>query len=953
MHRRDPGTSQRDAAAALPAAPAARSREWRRPGRAPWLNTLALITRRVTAAQSIEEAAREMVELLARAFDLECVAYFEIEPVSGTLRRVHGAGNHNEAKGGDEVRWPVGEGLVGQALTQRRTIVANDAEGHPAYNPFFRDTRAELCVPVLDGDRAVGVLDIQARRRNYFSPDGVEVVEAIAAQFLVARRAVEMRGSQERRIREQEVVNRVTLEILAMRPWEETLRYVTRQVRRLCNADSAGLYLMEPDGRHLRCAISDHVNPDVSGALLLVGEGLAGRVAASGESMAVRDYAAWEGRSPQYEGCAWHSIAAVPLRHGDRVIGVIDAISEDPRHAFGPDELRILELLAAPSALAISNARQVDEHAGDLAFMGEVARELSGASDTDAVRRTVCRAARRLAGAQIAVLLASDGRDGLVSVAVDGLAEGRVVRVPASEPFAASLRALRSGEAVMDLDIGAGGVPVPGVARATGTRAVLAQPVVREGRAVGVLTVGWAEPRPPVPDRMATLMTVLAGDAAVALERAELVARLDEMARSDALTGAANRRSWEDELPRYLARARRDGEPFTIAMLDIDHFKAFNDVQGHQRGDLLLRQVVESWRRELREVDLLARYGGEEFAVALPGCPLEAALTIVERLRAATPGGQTCSAGVACWDGDEGADALVARADAALYQAKVTGRNRSIAAVPEAGTDDDAPGISSSLASWTRWIGMVPRLLAERCVSSVYQPVIDLRDGSVRGYEALARPAGGSVLTSVDGLFAAAQYRGLTRDLDWICRRAAVEGARDRVPHGTPLFVNVSVSAMLDPLHDVDQMLLLLEYARRSPHDVVLEITEREAVADVRRFAEVLAVHRAEGFRFAIDDVGEGHSTLEVLAAASPEYIKVARGLMVAAHGAGARSAIRALVAFARSSGAAVIAEGIESEAERTLMLDLGVQLGQGFALAEPQALLADDDVPELRRVAS
>jgi diguanylate cyclase (GGDEF)-like protein len=919
---------------------ATRERAYRRPGRAPWLDILALISRRITSAQTTEQAARDMVDMLAQAFDLECVAYFELVPGSTTLRPLCGAGNHNDARrGGGHVAWPVDRGVIGLAVRERRTVLVPDTARDPIYVAHFPDTRAELAVPVLDGDGGVGVLDIQSRRRNYFSPVAVDVVEAIAAQFMVARRAIELRLRQERQIREQEVVHRVAMEILAMRPWEETLGYVTRQLRMLCNADGAGLYLMEPDGVHLRCVISDHISPAVAGQVLRIGNGIAGRVAASATSMTVRDYTTWEGRASQYDGLLWHAVAAVPLLHGDEVIGVIDVISQDPARTFGADELRILELLAAPSALAISNARRIADHTRDLTRVGQVARELSGTTEQAKLRHTICHAAQELTGCDLAVLMEPDAEGGLVTVAATGVEPGLPLTVAAGEQ-SVSMRAFITGEPAFTGDQEALQADRPAISRITGARAVLAQPVLSDGKSVGVLTIAWRRPMAEASDRAASLLAVLAGDAAVSMERADLFARLDTMARSDALTGAANRRSWEDELPRYLARARRDGEPLCVAMLDLDHFKTFNDVQGHQRGDLLLRQVVESWGHELREVDFLARYGGEEFAIALPGCPLEAALAIVDRLRGVTPSGQTCSAGVACWDGEESADGLVARADAALYQAKVAGRDRSVAAVPPAGLAVDEANVTDSMAGWTRWIGMVPRLLADRCIEAVYQPVVRLATAEVCGYEALARPSGATELTSVEGLFAAAQYRGLTRDLDWICRRAAVEGAVG-VPAGMPLFVNVSVSALLDPLHDVDQMLLLLEYAGRSPHDVVLEITEREAVPDMDRFAAVLRTHREHGFRFAIDDVGEGHSTLEVLAVAAPEYIKVARGLMVAANDSGARSAIHALVAFARSSGALVIAEGIESEAERRLMMQLGVELGQGFALGQPHELAA------------
>ena len=112
---------------------------------------------------------------------------------------------------------------------------------------------------------------------------------------------------------------------------------------------------------------------------------------------------------------------------------------------------------------------------------------------------------------------------------------------------------------------------------------------------------------------------------------------------------------------------------------------------GHQAGDRLLKQSASAWGRELRASDTLARYGGEEFSVALPGCRLENAKDIVERLRAAMPGDQTVSAGVVCWNGHETAEELVGRADAALYEAKRMGRDRLVAA------GDTPPGDLSAI----------------------------------------------------------------------------------------------------------------------------------------------------------------------------------------------------------------------------------------------------------------
>jgi diguanylate cyclase (GGDEF)-like protein len=163
-------------------------------------------------------------------------------------------------------------------------------------------------------------------------------------------------------------------------------------------------------------------------------------------------------------------------------------------------------------------------------------------------------------------------------------------------------------------------------------------------------------------------------------ERQALVTSLARLALTDQLTGLPNRRAWEEALQRELARADRDGHPVCVAVIDLDEFKRFNDEHGHQAGDALLSDTARAWQRQLRASDLLARYGGEEFAALVPAWPLETAVTVVERLRAATPAALTASAGVASWNGRETAMELFARADAALYDAKQRGRNRTVAA---------------------------------------------------------------------------------------------------------------------------------------------------------------------------------------------------------------------------------------------------------------------------------
>jgi diguanylate cyclase (GGDEF)-like protein len=169
-------------------------------------------------------------------------------------------------------------------------------------------------------------------------------------------------------------------------------------------------------------------------------------------------------------------------------------------------------------------------------------------------------------------------------------------------------------------------------------------------------------------------------------ENLRLIRELESLSRTDALTGAGNRRAFDDALGHEIARAKRYGQPLSLVILDIDHFKGVNDTHGHQGGDEVLRVVARTLRSTLRDGDVLYRYGGEEFAVLLPHAQGTGAFTAAERMVRAIaampahlPGGEvrvTASAGVATLSASDDGSGLVFRADAALYQAKKDGRDR-------------------------------------------------------------------------------------------------------------------------------------------------------------------------------------------------------------------------------------------------------------------------------------
>jgi len=456
------------------------------------------------------------------------------------------------------------------------------------------------------------------------------------------------------------------------------------------------------------------------------------------------------------------------------------------------------------------------------------------------------------------------------------------------------------------------------------------------GRRLGAIVVlGRAGERPEPED--VRLLESIAPQVSTALEHARLYEEARSQSLTDPLTHLPNRRAFDDRLAEEMKRAQRHDRPLSLVLLDIDHFKVYNDAHGHNAGDDILRRMGNALQaRLLRQTDVAFRYGGEEFAVIMTEATAAQAEAVMARVHAMLaeepmplgehqPGGYlTISAGISCraTAGDDDID-LVESADLALFAAKQSGRNCTLVFDSE---------MSESLTNWTR---ALPGLLADGAVHAVYQPIVRLNDRAVVAYEALARPDGRDAGTNVEGMFAAAQRIGLLHDLDWLCFRAGLGDVGD-LDAGQELFVNITLAALLDSTRDPEYVALAVSAAGRSTTEVVFEISEREAITDKHRLTRILRSYRELGFRFALDDVGEGHSTFELLAAAEPEYVKIARSLVQDVDGVGSMGTIRALVEFARTTGARVVAEGIEDDALGWRMRDLGVDLGQGYGLGRP-----------------
>lgn len=212
---------------------------------------------------------------------------------------------------------------------------------------------------------------------------------------------------------------------------------------------------------------------------------------------------------------------------------------------------------------------------------------------------------------------------------------------------------------------------------------VIVTPLLAEDRPIGVAVAEHSMRQGSrIEQRVVAMVSQFSAHAALALDNAWLLERVQEMAETDGLTGVSNRRTFEVALELEVTRAFRNGDQLSMVMCDIDFFKRLNDNHGHQTGDEVLKTVAGALRTASRDFDTVARYGGEEFAIILPNCSDEEALTIGERLRRSVMSADTAvpvtvSVGVATYPmNGAGGTSLVQAADEALYESKRTGRNR-------------------------------------------------------------------------------------------------------------------------------------------------------------------------------------------------------------------------------------------------------------------------------------
>jgi diguanylate cyclase (GGDEF)-like protein len=439
---------------------------------------------------------------------------------------------------------------------------------------------------------------------------------------------------------------------------------------------------------------------------------------------------------------------------------------------------------------------------------------------------------------------------------------------------------------------------------------------------------------------LGTLLILLAAAAVIGA----LVWRFAYQARHDPLTALPNRALLAEQLDRELARAGRRQEPVVLLWLDLDDFKVVNDSLGHHAGDQLLLAVGERLRACLRPGDLPARIGGDEFTALLADVgDLQDAIAVAERIGTElgapfeVAGHQVvvhASIGIAeSVPGQTSAEELLRNADLAMYEAKKQGKGQ---------WQVFTPGMDS--LAWKRLeLQAELQVALERGQFELYyQPILDLDSGAVSELEALVRwdhPSRG-LLPPADFLPLSEQTSLIVELGAWVldqaCRQVAAWELGDQQQPPLGLSVNLSVRQLRDR-HLPERVAQALASSGLDPRRLTLEITETSMIEDLNAAGTTLRAIRELGVHVAVDDFGTGFSALGALKHYPVDSLKIDRSFV---HGLGSdaqdTAIVHAVVAFAKTLGLSVTAEGIETPGQLAQLRALGCERGQGYHFAKP-----------------
>jgi diguanylate cyclase (GGDEF)-like protein len=474
----------------------------------------------------------------------------------------------------------------------------------------------------------------------------------------------------------------------------------------------------------------------------------------------------------------------------------------------------------------------------------------------------------------------------------------------------------------------------------SGLRSVIALPFTIGGQCIAVMTI-YAREAGIFDAEEINLLEELAGDVSFALEFIEKERQANHLAYFDALTGLPNRQLFHDRLEREVANSARSGHQVALAILDVARFRQFNDAFGRHAGDAILKELARRLGHSIRAQDTVARIGTNQFAIMLPGIDQGDTVVMLMEQRIRNPLAEPykldgnelhidikCGIDI-CFGDNANADALLHHAEAALKNAKQSAETYLFY----------ESGMSAHAAEKLRIENELHRALEQREFALHYQPKIDFASGRMCGMEALLRwqhpergliPPGQFIpVLEETGLIAAVG--------DWVIDQAATDfrAWQDRGLDPPRVAVNISALQFRDRQFVERVERAIHRRGRMVPLD--LELTESYLMENIDENLVKLQAIRAAGLGVALDDFGTGYSSLNYLARLPIDALKIDRSFVLGMmNSASDRQVVAMIITLAHSLNLKVTAEGVETEAQRDLLVECRCDEVQGYLYGKP-----------------
>lgn len=603
------------------------------------------------------------------------------------------------------VRIPPGRGLSERPLLDGQLHYTPDVKAQPGWVFYsegdFLVGGCEVDVPIKIGDQVEGVLTAENNCPNAFDQSDLDVLSAVANLAGLALTRSRLVSTERKQFDELMILHTLAMAITEATDEDEIIERATSIIGENLFPDNFGILLVDEGIGALRVHPSYWIKEEIleEGITVPFGQGVVGSVYETGVPERIPDVSL----IPHFldVDSKTRSELAVPLKIGERIIGVINAES-NKLNGFSEADERILVTMAGQLATAIENARLFEETQSRLReqiLLREAGTAISSALDTQTILDRLVEKFCLAIDATSAYINEYNDQAEEYTVVAECISEKANIREKESDLGETYPLRSDNDENKFFVNMNSGqydvshfdNLELPVSEREHmqeyGGKSILYVPLIIKDKLVGIVELWESRYKRDFSTEEINLCLLLAQQAAIGIENARLFEEVKQLATIDELTGLNNRRHFDKMANSEFNRAKRYGRVVSAMMLDIDHFKDFNDKYGHAVGDQVLQAIAKLCDQSLRDADILGRYGGEEFVILLPETKRDTAKTVAERIRKRicealipTEKGDlsvTISIGVA--ENNEHTptlETLIARADQAMYVAKHKGRNQ-------------------------------------------------------------------------------------------------------------------------------------------------------------------------------------------------------------------------------------------------------------------------------------